>query len=377
MRVVIDCFKQVKGVGKSIGIYNLTLNLARNLVKYQEASSDINIKMSKIIILGNVYNKDDFDISGLDFVEVSEYNALNKLDCVYWELFAVNKYLKRLKADCVLYPRGYCALSHPIADIVTINDLIPFYYNKNFPEAFNKIENAYIMHRMKKSAKTSARIITISEASKKEIIDNLGVNKEKISVIHCGCNAMSYTGERNAAEQPYICAVTSGLPHKNAKGIFKAYEEYCRFTENALNLVVIGVGDTLDINLSDDIREKIACYKYIQKNSEMHKIIANSTVFMFLSLIEGFGFPPLEAMQLRVPVICSNTSSLPEVVGDSAILVDPTDYKGIAVELDSIIKDKERQELLIAKGQDNVKRFSWDSRAELYWRAFLNVVEER
>lgn len=369
MILIIDCFKQVKGTGKSIGIYNLALNLVVNLVEEQKNTNNKKIKKSKIIVLGNKYNRSDFAIDGVEFVQVN-YNPLNKLICILWELFIVSSVCKKLNADRVLFPRGFCALTHPVKDSIIIHDLIPFYYNKYYPEVFNKLENAYIMTRLKSSIKKCNQIITISEASKKDILNITKIDEKKIVVINNGCNALSYEIEK-FNEEKYIVAITSGLPHKNAEGVIKSYVEYYKRTVNPLPLTVIGIADVEKYNLPVDVKKKITCFKFIKEDYELHKIIGNATVFYFLSLVEGFGFPPIEAMQLGVPVICSNLSSLPEVVGDAAEMVDPNDYETIGKALDDLINNKSKMETMIEKGYKNISRFSWENIAKLYWTALL------
>lgn len=371
MRVVIDCFKQIKGEGKSIGIYNVALSLVQNLAKEQKHSDNKIIKSYEIVILGNEYNEKDFNIEGTRFISVKNYNPKNKIHCILWELFGVIYVCKKLKADKIIFPRGYCALIHPIGDIVLIHDLIPFYYNEHFPGVFRKLENAYIMNRLKISARSAKQVITISEASKRDIIKYCGVDEEKITVIYNACNAISFSEEKARQEKPYICAVTSDLPHKNAKGILLSYKKYCTITENPLRLVVIGISDTSCCELPEYINSNITCYKFIKDNMEMYRLINNSTVFIFLSLIEGFGLPPIEAMQLRVPVICSDVSSLPEVTGNAAVLVNPYFPDVIAEKLDSLVKNQGMQKELVNRGIENIKRFSWETRSKLYWKEII------
>ena len=367
MILVIDCFKQVKGIGKSIGIYNLALNLVINLVEERKVTNNKDIKNSKIIVLGNKYNSSDFAIEGVEFVPIN-YNPLNKFSCILWELFIVSSVCKKLEADRVLFPRGFSALTHPVKDSIIIHDLIPFYYDKHYPGVFNKLENAYIMSRLKSSIKKCNQVITISDASKKDILNISKIDEKKIITINNGCNALAYEIEK-VNQEKYLVAITSGLPHKNADGVIMSYVEYCKRAVNPLPLTVIGLADVEKYNLSPDVKKKITCFKFIKEDYELHKIIGNATVFYFLSLVEGFGFPPIEAMQLGVPVICSNLSSLPEVVGDAAVMVDPTDYKVVGKAIDDLINDKPKMNSLIEKGYANISRFSWESRAKLYWNA--------
>ena len=371
MKIVIDCFKLVKGAGKSIGIYNVALSITQNLVLERERTEAIDVRESEIIVLGNAHNACDFDIEGVNFVKVDGYDPFNKIHCVLWELLGVSRVCKSLNADRVLFPRGFCALTHPVKDIVLIHDLIPFHYDEKFPGVFGKAENAYIMNRLKASARSAEKIITISEASKKDIVKYCGVDTGKITVVHNACNAISFAEEKKIQEKPYICAVTSGLPHKNARGILRSYQRYCEISDDPVELVVIGIADTSMCDLSDDVRARITCHKFIKNNDDMYRIISNSKAFLFLSVLEGFGLPPIEAMQLNVPVICSNVSSLPEVVGDAAVLVDPTDPNAVAEAMVHVICDKALQKELIEKGITNIQRFSWESRAKQYWKELL------
>jgi glycosyltransferase involved in cell wall biosynthesis len=220
------------------------------------------------------------------------------------------------------------------------------------------------------SIRSSNQIITISLASKNDILSMVDVGEEKITVIHNGCNAISYSKDKSNCS--YIVAITSGLPHKNADGIVNSYFEYVRTYADPLPITIIGIPDINKYDLPDEIRIRITCIKFIKDDRELHKIIANAKMFLFLSLIEGFGFPPIEAMQLGVPVICSRLSSLPEVVSEAAVLVDPTNYKEVAGALNALLNDEERQNELIIAGYQNYERFSWESRAKLYWDILIN-----
>lgn len=369
MKIVIDCFKQVKGVGKSVGIYNLTVCLVINLAKSQKTSKEEYIRETELVVLGNKYNRQDFAIPGVKFVEIKRWDPLNKIHCVLWELFEVALICKKIKADRVMFPRGYDALIHPVKDIVTINDLIPYYYAKHFPDTFNRIENTYIMMRLKAAAKHSHHIITLSEASKEDIVNTFKINAKKISVINCG---LTDTPHRiYDVEKPYICAGTSRLPHKNAVGILKAYERYFEKTKEPLPIVITGISDTSCYHLPENIRKMITCIDFIKDDNEFYSYTANSKLFLYLSLIEGFGFPPIEAMQMGVPVICSNSTSIPEAVGDSAVLVDPDDPEQVADAMIRILQDEDLQRELVIKGQENIKRFTWEKIAKLYWKVFF------
>ncbi len=369
MVIVIDCFKLVKGAGKSIGIYNLALNLVRNLVSEKKKTTDSALSDTRIVVFGTQQNADDFAIDGVEFVPM-KYNPLNKLFCIFWELFLVSVYAKKYRADKIVYPRGFSSMLHLTRETIIVHDLIPFYYHVHYPQFFNKLENFYIMWRLKASIRHCDQVITISQASKQDILKVTQVNEDKITVINNGCNFIKPIKNE---KKDYIIAITSGLPHKNAEGVLKSYEAYCKRVENPLALKIIGIADGNSYEISDKARKNIICYKYIESNEDMHKLIADARIFLFLSFVEGFGFPPLEAMQLKTPVICSGISSLPEVTKDAALLVNPMDYEEVAEAIERLSMDEALQEKLIQKGMENVKRFSWDVIIPQYWQALSKV----
>lgn len=366
MRLVIDCFKLIKGTGKSIGIYNIAQGIVKHLGEINCAKDT---KKVEILVLGNKENRDDFDVPGVRFIEIRKLDPHDKAHLLLWELYSVSKTCKRLNADRVFFPRGYTTLLHPVYDIVLIHDLIPFYYKEHFPGVFNVLENAYIMWRLRQSARSAKKVITISKASKEDIIRYCGVDDKRITVIYNACEEIKIKIEKPKTK--YISALTSDLPHKNAKGVIESYVKYCKIAENPINLVVIGIHDTSEYDIPETVRNKITCHKFIKNNEDMYKIIGGSEVFLFLSLVEGFGLPPIEAMQLGIPVICSNTSSLPEVVGHAAVIVNPRDYSRIGEELDELLKSKERVKSQIERGFDNAQKYTWKIAGERYWSSLI------
>lgn len=395
MNLVIDCFKLVKGTGKSIGIYNLAQSVVSHLGERAECETE-GKQGNSIIVLGNSYNKKDFDVPGVTFVEMKG-DPLNKIYCIFWELFLVPGYAKKYRADRILFPRGFAPLGiaktltggakGKMKDTIIIHDLIPFFYDKYYPGVFNRLENAYIMNRLKASIRQADRVITISEHSREDILDKVQGGGKKITIIHNGLNDVSYKNVTDKAEtqtyheqegsgKEYIVAMTSGLPHKNAAGILRSYEAYYQLVKadnrEPLELAVIGIGDASAYEgMSEEAKAHVRCYKFFEDFADMCKMIAGGKAYLFLSYAEGFGFPPLEAMQMGLPVVCSNRSSLPEVVGNAGLLVDPDETDAVAKALDQIVTDTALREDLVKKGYENIKRFSWETRTDLYWKELL------
>ena len=360
MTLIIDCFKLVKGQGKSIGIYNHAKNVVVNLAKENEDQK----KIDEIIILGNKKNKTDFGVEGVTFVEVP-YNPSGKFQSIIWELFLVKRYIKKYQPERVLFPRGYAPLFYKGKDTIIIHDLIPFYYHENFPGVFNPLENFYIMNRLKGSIRSAERVITISEYSKSEIVQRVPVAKDKINVIYNGLNKLADIENKEVKRENYIIAMTSRLPHKNAQGIIDAYKEYYVSVENPVPLKIVGISADSGYDMGE-AGKAITCYPYVKDDTELSDMIAGSRAFLFLSLIEGFGFPPLEAMQLKVPVICSDRTSLPEVVGEAALLVDPENPKEVAEKMRQLLSNEALQKKLVEKGIYNCERFRWENIVKQY-----------
>ena len=363
MTIVIDCFKLVKGSGKSIGIYNLTKNLVENLA-HSKGCKD------HIIVLGNRRNRKDFEQEGVSFMELP-YPPENKIFCVLWELFLVPLIAGKYHPDKVLYPRGFSPAIHRNKDVIIVHDLIPFFYHKQYPDALNRLENFYIMLRLKASIQKADTIITISEASKKDIVSLVKKADAKIHVIHNGCNRIKVP-ERIQNKGNYIAAVTSALPHKNADGIIKAYEVYHNLSENPLPLILLGIElSNVKGRIPTAVEKDVKCIGYLDSDREFYSLIAGAKFFLFLSLAEGFGFPPLEAMQLGVPVICSNQSSLPEIVGDAGILVNPQEPQEVAQAMLQLDGDTRMREELIQTGYTQSTLFSWDRTISEYRKVLL------
>ncbi|HAK18219.1 MAG TPA: hypothetical protein DCM43_05110 [Lachnospiraceae bacterium] len=119
--------------------------------------------------------------------------------------------------------------------------------------------------------------------------------------------------------------------------------------------------------ISSENARRVTCFSYIEKYSDMCRMIAKARMFLFLSLAEGFGFPPLEAMQMGTPVVSSDRTALREVVADAGLLVDPDKPQEVAEALLRLQGDQALCKDLIAKGYRNIRRFSWKTRTQEYW----------
>ena len=228
------------------------------------------------------------------------------------------------------------------------------------------------LEEYKYGAQKSDLIITISESAKNDIIKNLGVNEDKIEIVHPGIDLENYSQKYEKEElerirkkynlpSEYILYLGTIEPRKNIERIIKAFIKYKEKVDDNLKFVIVGkkgwkyenimkliesMGTDIIITGYIDEEDKIPIYKLAQ-------------FFAFPSLYEGFGMPVLEAMAAGVPVVTSNVSSLPEVAGDAAILVDPLSEDEIFEAYKKIRSDSNYREEMIQKGYEQAKKYQW------------------
>ena len=253
--------------------------------------------------------------------------------------------------------------------ITTVHDMT----HVRFPETVNKRNLRRLQEGLDRSIERSEIIMTNSEFSKGEIMALCGVPDEKIRVIY---PAPSVSGgmcdkdrlfRRFGITGPYLLYVGSIEPRKNLARLLQAYQRLRDRQETAHQLVLCGgrgwnneqIYATLEKlpNKSD-----VLITGYVSEE-EKNALLANADIFVFPSLYEGFGVPPLEAMHWGTPVVCSNAASLPEVVGDAACYVDPLSVESIAEGIEQVLTDRDYARRLVEAGKVRCCRFDWDTSA--------------
>lgn len=243
-----------------------------------------------------------------------------------------------------------------------------------FPETMDARNLWRISAGMERSAKRSDRIITISEFSKREIIDLLCVPEEKVSVIY---SAHSFSEETADSEvtlgkygitKPYILYIGTIEPRKNLVRLIHAFEMLKRNEKLPYRLVLAGGKGWQNEEIYRAAKESLFAEDIIFtgyiSNSERNCLYQNAELFAFPSLYEGFGMPPLEAMHWGCPVVTSDAASMPEICGDAAALVNPLDEEDIVKGIMAVLSDKEYAEGLRKKGYEQEKKFTWETSAQ-------------
>ena len=250
--------------------------------------------------------------------------------------------------------------------VLTIYDMI----HETYPELFSADNK--IARQKKILAQKAEKIIAISENTKKDIIKFIGINEDKIQVIHLGSsinrqenNLKINTDLLKKLPEKYILFVGNRASYKNFDNFSKALIPLFKINKK-LNAVCAGGGEFSDkeinffktFNITDKFRQ------YSVNDSDMTLLYKNALVFVFPSLYEGFGLPILEAFNCGCPVAASNRSSLPEIAGNAAAYFNPEDISSITDAINNIIADDGTKEKMKKNGFEQLKKFSWEKTAE-------------
>ncbi len=260
--------------------------------------------------------------------------------------------------------------------IITIHDCA---YDR-FPEFTSLISKVYFKVMYYNAKIFSRMILTDSEFSKSELIKRYHIKPEKIKVVYLALpklpaqknNALNHFKLKN---KKYFIYVGNTRPRKNIGGLLRSFKIFLS-SHPSYKLVIAGRIDDRFVNLKAIIKElglnnNVILTDFI-KDSEKVNLIKHSAAHTFPSYYEGFGLPILEAQSLGVPVLTSNTSSIPEVAGKGALYIDPCNVQDIARGMEQIVTDTKLRKELIEEGHKNVKRFSWEKTA----KELADILEE-
>lgn len=255
------------------------------------------------------------------------------------------------------YPLG----SKSAIRVLTIHDMI----HEKFESQFQYGDKTAI-HKAAAAARAD-HVICVSESTKNDVMEILGINSEKISVIYLGCDLMSANGNveinyTKIDDKPYLLYVGSRGGYKNFLLMLKAYAS-SPLLKTEFKVICFGGGAFNTDELTAIHELNINAGQIIQLSGDdelLAKFYQGASAFIYPSLYEGFGIPPLEAMSYNCPVVCSNTSSIPEVVGDAGQYFDPYDINSMRAAIEMVVESAELRVLLIAKGKKRLNSFSWD-----------------
>lgn len=259
--------------------------------------------------------------------------------------------------------------------VLTIYDMIHEKFASNFPHA-GKIARYKAL-----AAERADQVICISESTRRDAIEILGLHPDKTSVIYLGFDIMNADGG-NAVDlvlptnKPFLFYVGKRGGYKNFLGLLEAYATSPQL-RTGYGLVCFG-GGVFNMDELNAIHKLGLDSSQVMQLGGSDQLLGSlyerASAFIFPSLYEGFGIPPLEAMSHDCPVVCSNTSSIPEVVGDAGEYFDPADTEGTRAAIERVITSDSHRKLLIAKGRARLKYFSWDRCAAETLDSYMKLV---
>jgi glycosyltransferase involved in cell wall biosynthesis len=289
------------------------------------------------------------------------------------EQFALPMDLRRAGAELFHAPHYVLPPMTPCRSVVTIHDCIHLRFPQYLP---SRLGYAYARGQMWSATHQAARVITVSEASKRDILRYFRVPESRIDVIYNaiddrfwqGPNAdeMMLVRERYRLTDPFILYAGNIKPHKNLERLIEAFHLMRQSSAELANVQLLIIGD--EISKYATLRRAVHRHK-LHKHVRFFGFVSDQTLaalyrladaFVFPSLYEGFGLPPLEAMASGTPVVTSNVSSLPEVVGNAALMIDPYEPAAIAEAMHRVLTDAALRADLRAKGLARAREFSWE-----------------
>lgn len=253
--------------------------------------------------------------------------------------------------------------------VFTIGDLI----HLHVAEETSRAKRAYYSMLVKPAAKRAYKVVTFSQHSREQILEWAKVSPDRIEVVGCGVSCeFSPEGNRFDPGFPYLFYIGNTKPHKNVSGLLEAFAT-ANIPKEVKLVARISGQNSLFVEQAKrlGIIDRMVFSGPIS-DAELPSYYRGAVALVFPTLYEGFGLPPLEAMASGTPVITSNVTSLPEVVGDAAVMVDPTRVEAIADGIEQVVGDSNLQQDLRLKGLIQAKQFTWERTAQLV----LKVLHE-
>ena len=303
--------------------------------------------------------------------------------------------LKRLNCDLVHIPHLFWLPRNlPCPYVMTVHDLLDHMYRARDQSGLRRSLHFFLTHRALKGA---ARIFAVSNFTKSEVEKLFDIDSERIEVVYNAIDERFLRGhasdadrqllaERYLISHPFLLYAGRISPHKNVVRIIEAFSALKAELEKeelfpGLKLIIIGD----ELSKHPDLRRTVVRSR-MQNDVrfmgfvpiEMLRVFYDAAkIFVFPSLYEGFGLPTLEAMAHGTPVVTSNTSSLPEVVGNAAVLVNPENVFEIMRALHRVLLDQALRDKLKVLGYEQAKRFSWDASARQILRVYHEIADKR
>jgi len=296
-----------------------------------------------------------------------------------WTHLRLSWEMARRPPDLLFVPAHVLPPLRPRRSIVTVHDLGYLH----FPQAHRTLDRLYLDLSTRWNTRAAGHILADSQATKADLMQHYATPAEKISVVYPGLDetlrrvddpaAVAAVRTKYGVTADYVLYLGTLQPRKN---LARLVDAFALLSNPGVQLVIAGKKGWLYDQIFSRVQahglaDRIVFSGYVP-GADLPALLSGARAFAFPSLYEGFGFPVLEAMRCGVPVVCADTSSLPEIAGDAALLIDPLDTGALAAALGRLLSDEPLRTERIARGYAQAQRFSWDRAA----RQVAAVIEE-
>jgi glycosyltransferase involved in cell wall biosynthesis len=361
------------------GVGNYVLNLIQNLRQVDPDTEYFFLGLRKNLpLLGTLVKEQNSMVT----LFTHENHPLSD----FWEHFVLPIRLTKNKIDVFHGPASLIPFrKNHYRVVVTIHDLVAFL----FPETIPRKYGSYMRYLLRQGVKKADKIISVSYHTRQDLVDILKVPPEKIIVIHEAPSPIfrpyhqnevrAQLEQRYGITKKYIYHLGNIEPRKNLIVLMEAFTKVCQEFGSEYQLVVSGQKGWLIRSLSRFLKnypvlDQVFFTGYIPME-DLPLLMNGAEVFVFPSLYEGFGLPVLEAMSCGTPVISSNVSSIPEIVGSAGVLVDPNDSSGLAEQIVHLLKNTDERNRLGQAGLEKAAHFSWIDAAQKTLQVYRSVKE--
>lgn len=301
-----------------------------------------------------------------------------------WFEIQIPRILKRYKVDLFLSPDGYLSQGTKVPQLAVIHDINFVHRPDDLPWLTAKYYNYYFP----KFARIAKRLATVSFYSKEDITRSFKVDYDKIDVVYDGINQIfepiseaeiKEVRNKYTMDSGYFLFVGALHPRKNVSGLLRAFDAFKSVYGSDTKLVIVGgemhkTGDIFETY--ENMRHKSdVVFTGRVSTQELHDIFGGALALTFVPFFEGFGIPIVEAMSAGIPVICSNTTSMPEVGGNAVIYADPIKIDQITDAMIRIYEDAGLRQSMVEKGFVQKNKFSWDETARLLWMSVEKALQ--
>lgn len=311
--------------------------------------------------------------------------ARHALSFYYWYNIKAPLALRKYKPDVWLQPFGFCSLGTKIPQVLIVHDLAFKHYPKFIAWHHRWFYQLFTKHFLQKAK----AVVTVSAFSKADIIQQYQIPTEKISVVtgaaRKGFHPISWQEKEQVKDsyadgREYFLFIGGIHPRKNLMNLLKAFSLFKKWQHSNMKILIAGrlawqYGEVLTKLKSYKYRDDVVLLDYLPEEQLM-KITASAYAMVYPSFFEGFGLPIIEAMQSGVPVISSNTSSMPEVGGDIALYANPNSPDDIAKQMLNLYRDESMRNNLAEKGIERAALFNWNRSAEQLWQIIAHTAEK-